>query len=259
MFKNFFKRKITIVTHNGTFHPDDVFSIATLFLLLEDKYRVEVIRTRDFKLIEKADYVVDVGFIYDEKNNRFDHHQPSGAGFHKNFDIPLASFGLVWNKFGEAVCGSLDIKEGIENKLTVPIDALDNGIEISKSVFEGIRDYSILDVLSSFKDDNNIDQSFLKSVDFAKEILKREISIIKDKINDFNYVKDVYSKSIDKRLLILDKDCSFNEFVYSNLDILLVIYPSKYNGTWHIRSANNLKDNFDNRILFPVDWRGKKI
>ena len=48
----------TIVTHDGSFHADDVFAVATLLKLFPD---ANVIRTRDTSVIERADVVVDVG------------------------------------------------------------------------------------------------------------------------------------------------------------------------------------------------------
>src|SRR5437764_1161911 len=97
--------EVTIVAHNGNFHADDVFAVATVLLVLERSdfpaWRQaipKIIRTRDPKTIEKADFVVDVGGVYDAENNRFDHHQAGGAGTRAN-GIPYASFGLVWKKF----------------------------------------------------------------------------------------------------------------------------------------------------------------
>ena len=63
----------------------------------------EVVRTRDEKIIETGDFVVD-GRRYDAKRNRFDHHQTGGAGFREN-GIPYAAFGLVWKEFGSALSG----------------------------------------------------------------------------------------------------------------------------------------------------------
>ena len=85
-----------IVTHNSTFHADDVFAVATLLIIEPD---AEVIRTRDENIISSADYVVDVGQIYDKDKKRFDHHQLGGAG-KRDDGIEYASFGLVWKEYG---------------------------------------------------------------------------------------------------------------------------------------------------------------
>src|SRR5690606_7569866 len=101
---SFFTPKKTIVTHNGSFHADDIFACATLTLHLEQQGKgYKIIRTRDESRIDSADFVVDVGGIYDEKTNRFDHHQPGGAGSRDN-GVPYAAFGLVWKHYGHLVC-----------------------------------------------------------------------------------------------------------------------------------------------------------
>ena len=127
--------KKKIITHSGTFHADDIFACAVLSLHMKNK--VKIIRTRDKSIIEKGDYVVDVGGIYDEQINRFDHHQIGGAGKRPN-GIPYASFGLVWKKFGPLLCASKEVAEKIDQKLASPIDAEDNGLDISKPLIEGI-------------------------------------------------------------------------------------------------------------------------
>jgi uncharacterized UPF0160 family protein len=59
---------ITIATHNGSIHTDDVFGVAVLQAVLETQPSaasqapsVAVARTRDATVIPDADYAVDVG------------------------------------------------------------------------------------------------------------------------------------------------------------------------------------------------------
>src|SRR3989339_2007075 len=119
-----------LITHNGSFHSDDIFACAALCLMLEkDKKKFEIIRTRDEKIIKTGDYVFDVGGIYDEKTNRFDHHQKEGAGGREN-GIPYSSFGLIWKHFGIDLCGkNIDVWSMIDFKIVTPIDAVDNGVD----------------------------------------------------------------------------------------------------------------------------------
>ena len=102
----FLKKKLKLIAHDESFHADDIFAAATLSILFERKgEKFEIVRTREPKLIEAADYVFDVGGIHDEATNRFDHHQVGGAGKRKfgegdkSVDIEYAAFGLVWKKF----------------------------------------------------------------------------------------------------------------------------------------------------------------
>ncbi len=74
-----------IITHSGNFHPDEVLGISALRILFakEGEKNIEIVRTRDLKMIEgksAEDIVLDVGFKYLPEENRFDHHQEGGAG-----------------------------------------------------------------------------------------------------------------------------------------------------------------------------------
>ena len=135
--------KPTILTHDSSFHSDDVFAVATLLLIFPE---AQVVRSRDNDKIGTADYVVDVGMVYDTARNRFDHHQPEGVGTRPN-GIPYASFGLVWKEFGEKIAGSLEAAEMVDIKLAQPLDAHDNGTVLVENKFKDVRDYTINDFL----------------------------------------------------------------------------------------------------------------
>ena len=95
--------KQKLVTHDGSFHADDVFACASLLLLLEKKgKKFEIIRTRDEEMLKKGDYVFDIGRVYDANKNRFDHHQSNFKEKRKN-SIPFSSFGLESENLGSVV------------------------------------------------------------------------------------------------------------------------------------------------------------
>ncbi|MFC0253967.1 MYG1 family protein [Massilia consociata] len=87
---------MVIVTHNGKFHADDAWAVAALHILFPD---AAIVRTREPALIEAADFVVDVGGIWDPAAGRFDHHQ-KGFGGARASGVPYASAGLVWREYG---------------------------------------------------------------------------------------------------------------------------------------------------------------
>src|ERR1035437_330046 len=145
------KTKKKLVTHNGSFHADDIFACATLILYLEKNTKefsakggpascLEISRTRDEEVIKSGDYVFDVGGVYDPDKNRFDHHQPGGAGKHDNPRgkpwVEYASFGLVWKKFGIELCGNMKVVNLVNKVLVSPIDAGDNGIELIENKYD---------------------------------------------------------------------------------------------------------------------------
>lgn len=59
---------------NLRFHADEI--LACFLLKCIPKYQnAEIIRSRDPKVLEAMDIVVDVGGIYDPSTHRYDHHQ----------------------------------------------------------------------------------------------------------------------------------------------------------------------------------------
>ncbi|KAJ7837597.1 metal-dependent protein hydrolase [Mycena olivaceomarginata] len=62
-----------------------------------NRYVVDVKRTRDPAVLETCDIVVDVGAVYDESKNLFDHHQRGFTEvFGHGFETKLSSAGLVF-------------------------------------------------------------------------------------------------------------------------------------------------------------------
>ncbi len=252
----------TIVTHNGNYHCDDIFAVATLCLFLGEDVPVEIIRTRDEDIIKKADFVVDVGGYYDENKKVFDHHQNGGAGKRDN-GVPYASFGLVWKEYSYELCGDEDVVEELDRKIVQFIDAEDNGVKISKNLFDNIDVYSIHEFFLSFsptwdEEDVDIDSIFNKCVYIAKEVLKREIKIIKDNKKAEKFVKESYENSKDKRVVVLDRYYPWKDLLTSFSEPLLVIYPSFENSSWHVQAVPKEANIFESRLSFPQSWAGKR-
>jgi len=253
-------KKLTIVTHNSHFHTDDVFAVATLLLLLEKEYEVNVVRSRDQTVIAEADYVVDVGGVYDPDKNCFDHHQAGGAGKREN-SIPYASFGLVWKKYGEQLCGSQEIANYIDQILVQPIDAIDNGVAISRKLFGDIKIYDVGDFLNAFlstwkEEQNNVDEIFEKVLPYAKLILNREITRQRDSLEAREIIVKIYNESRDKKLIIFDEPYPALEFLSKFPEPLFFIMP-RVDGTWSIRAVRDREDSFINRKDLPESWAGK--
>ena len=168
-------------------------------MLEKKKQRFKIIRTRDEKIIKKGDYVFDVGGIYDPEENRFDHHQKGGAGKREN-GIEYSSFGLIWKEFGEEVCGSQKVAQMVDHKLVAPIDAEDNGFSLIEKRHE-VFPYLIQDVLTIFKPTSlekmDMDEQFLKALEWAKEILSREIKKANDQIEITKIIQTFYQDSSD--------------------------------------------------------------
>ena len=243
---------IKLITHSGNFHPDDVFAAATLELALGSD-NLEIVRTRDADLISQGDYIFDVGGIYDETKNCFDHHQKGGAG--KRADgVPYASFGLVWKKVGAQVAGSRDLAELFDRDFVRFIDAMDNGAGELKPFLEDVYPFTVAGVIFSFlptwkNEGDSMDQRFKKAVNFAKDLIGREIAILKDEEEGKVLVLKAYQESLDKRLVVLDQELPWQEVLAKYPEPLFVIKPileGKQITSWKVRATRDSIFSFKN-------------
>ncbi len=253
------------MTHNGKFHSDDVFAVAALKLALGGG-RISVIRTRDEDRLKTGDYIVDVGGVHEPENNKFDHHQIGGAGERAN-GIPYASFGLVWRKFGGEICGSAEAAERLDVKLVQCVDAGDNGVDISKPLFPGVRAYTVGDIVDLYRPtwkekDKDVDEEFLRAVAWAETILGREIEIIGHLLEAEKAVVERYERAEDKRLIVFeDKTAGFGResVTYKLLQYPEPLYAVFYRsdaGNWQAAAINKSGSTYETRKPFPKPWRG---
>ncbi len=254
-------KEISILAHSGNFHADDVFAVATLELMFEKEgKRYNVLRSRDHAVIASADFVVDVGGIYDPSKNRFDHHQEEGGGVRGN-GIPYASFGLVWKEYGEKLCGNVEVCNKIDEQLVQSIDATDNGMEIVEPKIENVRPFEIglffhMLMPTRNETDVKIDEVFKVAVSYAKVVLTRIIIWEKDKIEAREIVRDFYFKAEDKRVIYFDRFYPSSEFLSEFPEPLFTAYPRE-DGVWNLKGVREYPDAFINKKYFPKDWAGK--
>ncbi|WP_133469599.1 MYG1 family protein [Paraglaciecola marina] len=242
----------TIVTHSGNFHADDVFSVATLKNIYPS---FTLVRTRKKDVIAKADIVIDVGGEYDPDAGRFDHHQRGGAGAREN-GIPFSSFGLIWQKYGLALCeGNQEVADAIDAGLVSTIDAIDCGY--AEGVSEGI---SLSQTISMFnptwQEDSQYDDCFNEAVTFASRILKRFIAAASGGINAKSIVAEAIANATDPRVIVLEKYTPWKKTVHAlSEQALYVIYPSD-TGQWRIQTVPVEPGSFENRKSLPKKWAG---
>ena len=242
----------TIVTHNGSFHADDVFSVAVFKLIFPS---FKLIRTRDLALIAKADIVIDVGGEYDEDTDRFDHHQRGGAGEREN-GIPYSSFGLIWQKYGVAACeGNQDVANAVDAGLVSTIDAIDCGHV--EGIYEGI---SLSQTISMFnptwQEDSHFDTCFDEAVGFALRVLTRFIASASGGISAKAIVAKGIDDAEDPRVIVLEKYTPWKRTVHAlSEEALYVVYPSP-TGQWRIQAVPVEPGSFEDRKSLPKAWAG---
>jgi len=243
---------ITIATHNGNFHADDVFSIAALKHIFPS---FTLIRTRDSELIAKADIVLDVGGEYDSDNGRFDHHQRGGAGEREN-GIPYSSFGLIWQKYGVELCqGNKDIAHAVDKGLVSTIDAIDCGHV--EGVPQGISLSQTIGMFNpTWQEDSHVDACFDEAVEFASRVLTRFIAAAGGGVNAKAIVAKAIDDAEDPRVIVLERYTPWKRTVHTlSEEALYVVYPSQ-TGEWRIQTVPTEPGSFENKKPLPQPWAG---
>jgi len=253
------QKKPVVITHSGSFHTDDLLAVAALDLLLDGNYTL--IRTRDPEVIQTGDFIVDVGGVYDENKNFFDHHQEGGAGEREN-GIQYSSFGLVWKKYGEQLASSREVAEIIDQRVGLPVDAADNGIDTFTQTMEGVFPYLIHNVTRAFRPtwkeaDRSFDEGFQEALVFAKRILEREILHAQHEIQGRELVDEAYKEAKDKRIIIIDDNYPWGGILSGYQEPLYVVKPLKQDANWQIEAVRDSVDSFTNRKNLPQAWAGK--
>ena len=242
----------TVVTHNGNFHADDVFSIAALKSILPS---FKLVRTRDAALINSADIVVDVGGEYDPETDRFDHHQRGGAGEREN-GIPYSSFGLIWQKYGLEICqGKQDVANALDSGLVSEIDAIDCGHV--EGVSKGISLSQTIGMFNpTWQEDSHFDACFDEAVEFASRVLARFIAAANGGISAKEIVAKAIENADDPRVIVLDKYTPWKRTVHAlSEEALYMVYPSQ-TGQWRIQTVPVEPGSFENRKSLPEQWAG---
>jgi uncharacterized UPF0160 family protein len=260
-----FRKKKIIVTHNGSFHADDIFACATLSIWLKNKKELfTIIRTREKDAIQQADYVFDVGGVYDPKINRFDHHQKKGAGARKN-GIPYASSGLAWKHFGLDICGgNEEVWNLIDQKIFMSLDAVDNGVDISSPKFKGVSTYPADQVFLVYSPTweeagTNEDPIFEEQVKKASILLEREVQVALADYRGKQIIFEAYNGAVDKRIVQVKNDFPrylFQEVLSKLAEPIYFIYPSAHSSAWKVEAIRKNTDTFESRKMFPESWRG---
>jgi uncharacterized UPF0160 family protein len=263
------KKTINLLTHSGLFHADDIFATALLTLYFknkEPKTKLKYKRSIEQKDIDKADIVYDIGRIHNPKKLRFDHHQNDSGLVRKN-GIPYAAFGLVFRHFGlELISMISDNKnkkfvqecfDGVEKKLVLHIDAMDNGVLTYKQI---IDDVDVLTIDNYFriarsivksKGPKEMDKKFFELVKLSESIIENIILYAIKTLKEKEVAIKFYKKAKDKRVIVCDVFFNFKKFP----EPLITVYPD-LRGNWSAKVVEKDGELYNARIYFPESWRG---
>jgi uncharacterized UPF0160 family protein len=257
---SFFRKRKILVTHSESFHTDDIFACAILEMVLKKRgFRTRLIRSRDELVIATADYVFDVGSVYDPVHNRFDHHQKEGAGMRDN-SIPYAACGLIWKHFGKELVSNDSIFQKIDDSVIAPIDAGDNGYDLFESKITGIKPFEAGKVFSIvFRDGSDGDKGFTRAVKFAKIFLVQYIEKLEEHEKRKEILRLAYEEATDKRLIVVEEPVSRKviwDTYTDKKDVHFVVYHGEGHDRWHIVAMRDDLSTFANRYDLPKAWAG---
>ena len=289
LLKHQFKTMI-VVTHDGRFHADEVAAISIIqtINMKNENFELNIVRTRDISIINKADIVIDVGKIYDPLKLRFDHHQDSCMETFPNCDIPLSSAGLVYRHFGKKLIKSYkaDItNEDLEiiyvtfyHAFIKEIDAVDNGVSHKFDVQNRYRPTSTLSCLVSrlvpnIDDAELYQNAFNRACKLARNMIDIILSDCIEKHiltkSDYEIVKKAFNNPLNKewdrfnRILYIPNECKTwencvktYEREYNVEQVIYVIYEN--GGSFRIRAIQD-KEFTCRKKLLPYDQYENEI
>jgi uncharacterized UPF0160 family protein len=280
-----------IGTHSGHFHADE--ALACFFLKSLPEYaEASIVRSRDLKVLDQCDIVVDVGARFEPENKRFDHHQREFSETMESlkilkFKTKLSSAGLVYAYYGKAVISQLTgiakdtpkmelLYEKLYEKFVEEFDGIDNGV----NQYEGEAKYSINSTISSRvgalnprwndedKSEARENSQFEKAVALVgAEFAEKVDYYIKSWLPAYDIVKSAVENRKENdpegRLVIFENSgCPWKEHLFTiekqlNIEgnILYVIYKNKPTD-WRIQCVPVSSSSFTNRKSLPENWRG---
>jgi uncharacterized UPF0160 family protein len=228
--------------------------------ILKEVFEVELIRTRDSKILDKLHIVYDVG------GGKFDHH--GAEKIYREDGMPYAASGLIWSEFGRQAIKSKDsnlkdeevesVFEYIDRKLIEGIDALDNGVWIDTTEIPLMNISSIISGFNpNWKSDKDENEAFNEAVKIASSVLNNAMNNKFSVLKARDIVAGAYENRKTKELLILNKYCPYGESL-SDIDkdneVLFVIYPKK---DGYAMQTVRKEDRQDKKKL-PEAWAGKR-
>ena len=256
------KKMKKVVTNNGIFNTDEVMAIATLSLAMED---LEIIRSRDPKVIDHADIVVDVGMKYDPSGGRFDHHQKD-ENLRRPCGEPYSSAGLVWKQFGREAIQRLFPTElstdqiekvwyKVDQNVIRGIDAADNRTRNLSGDIPALLFGSFISSLNPTWMEEKNDMSFNQAVGICSLALERAIASTAGQILAENEAMKALDDMKDG-IVVLERYVPWQEYICRDESALFVVYEGVNGKQWNVQCVPVSPNMKKNRVPLPKSWAG---
>ncbi len=274
----------TIATHSGSFHADDVFGVGVLMGVFPSH---TLVRTRKQERIDAADFVVDVGGIWDAASGRFDHHQRgfTGARAAQQVDgqtrpgVGYASAGLVWTAHGAAYVQawaaaqgqSLDaqavdeVVRSIDHSLVQYLDIVDTGQgDVSPGIF-GLSSL-VAQLNTHWMEEVGLTQDtkaalqetrFLEAIAITRKFLDHAISKKLAQIRAVDTVRAAPRLLGGRVLHLQEGGMPWTRVVVDEMpEVLFVIYPDSDGDQYQVKTVPVEPGSFTARRDLPQPWAG---
>lgn len=183
--------KCNAITHSGTFHGDEVMATAILihFCCTPAGHKRFPEGLRLFRGTDEDVSRFKGRLVYDIGGGEYDHHDKNHMEYREN-NVPYASCGLIWRRFGGPVSEAWGINPSmIDKNICEGIDARDNGVTIRNTATLGLSSENVniapltfSDIVFSmnpnYTEPRNKEYSnamFASAVEMAARILDREL------------------------------------------------------------------------------------
>jgi uncharacterized UPF0160 family protein len=259
-----------IVTHGGKFHADDAWAVAVLHILYPE---ADLVRTRDPAIIETADFVVDVGGIWDPATGRFDHHQKGFSGARQS-GVPYASAGLVWRDYGARCVRQLaeqhtgrQIAEDTAQHIAYAIDAdivqyLDlSDVGAAKNAPGG---YGLSAVISGYNpnwlDEERLGyrlQQFRRAMAFLADVMANAVKYRVGAMLALQQVRGAEVLEGGRLLYLKNSALPWSSVVRKEMpEVLFVISHNLQEQRYMLHTVPASIDSFEARADLPAAWAG---
>ena len=80
----------------------------------------------------------------------------------------------------------------------------------------------------------------------------------KDNFIAESFVRHIYKKTEDKRIIVFDKDYSWRKSFADYPEPIFVVHPRLNDGTWSVATVDKADGSkFERKMYFPESWAGK--
>jgi uncharacterized UPF0160 family protein len=137
---------------------------------------------------------------------------------------------------------------------------LDNAIDLSTPIYEGVREYTNANIIAAIGrayGDDNLEAAFKKALEFAMLVIKGEVKNAETKLSGEKLVTEEIVKPGEPKVLVLDKYIPWGRAINKYKKIMFIVFPDNFTSKWCIQTVKDDPEKMDSdRMKFPEEWRG---